>query len=345
MRIFKVNWYPPQSEELERLFGGLVEFDIDPAREDADYRIDPERCRAADALINCSATHRLPAAVDDFARCRIVVREGVGYDNLDLEAWGARGVPVCNVPDYGTTEVADHAIALMLALTRGTATYGEALKRDPAGGWRFDAAPLIRRHRHATFGVVGLGRIGLAAARRAAAFDMRVVFYDPYLPSGMELALGFERLHALTDLMAASDVVSVHTPLNEETRGFVGAAAFAAAKPGLVLVNTARGPIVDLDALHAALRDGRIAGAGLDVLPREPADAAHPLIHAYAAREPWLEGRLVLTPHAAFYSPDAMRDMQRKAVEVIVAYIRDGRLTNCVNRPFLKAGAPIRASA
>ena len=345
MRIFKVNWYPPANPELERLFGAAVEFDIDPIPADPGYRLDPDRCRVADALINCSATHLVPADVDAFPNVRIVVREGVGYDNLDLAAWGARGIPVCNVPDYGTTEVADHAIALMLALTRGTLTYGPALAQDPVGNWRFADAPLIRRHKGATFGVVGLGRIGLAAARRAAAFDMRVVFYDPYLPNGTELSVGYERVTSLAKLMEISDIVSVHTPLNDETRGFVGAAAFAAAKPGLILVNTARGPIVDLDALAEALRSGRVAGAGLDVLPKEPADTAHPLVKALVAGEDWVRGRLILTPHAAFYSPSAIQDMQRKAVEVILAYVDEGRLTNCVNREFLKPSATIRRAS
>lgn len=342
MRILKVNWYPPENEELRRLFGAKVDFDIDPIPADPAYRLARERSAAADALVNCSATHLVPADLDDFERVRIVVREGVGYDNLDLAGWGARGVPVCNVPDYGTTEVADHALALMLSLTRGTSTYGEVLNRDPVGNWKFAAAPLVRRHKGATFGVIGLGRIGLAAARRAAAFDMKVVFFDPYLPNGTELSVGYDRVHSLAELMSISDIVSVHTPLNDETRGFVGAAAFAAAKPGLILVNTARGPIVDLDALHEALRDGRVAGAGLDVLPKEPADTDHPLVKAWMNNEPWLKGRLILTPHAAFYSPDAIKDMQRKAVEVILAYVNDGRLTNCVNREFLKPPTPIR---
>ena len=171
---------------------------------------------------------------------------------------------------------------------------------------------------------------------------MRVVFYDPYLPNGTELSVGYERVHSLAELMAMSDIVSVHTPLNEETRGFVGKAAFAAAKPGLVLVNTARGPIVDLDALHEAMADGRVAGAGLDVLPQEPANPEHPLVKAWTSREAWLDGRLILTPHAAFYSPDAMKDMQRKAVEVILAFVNEGRLTNCVNREFLKGAAAKR---
>lgn len=343
MRILKANWYPPVNEELTRLFGSTVDFDIDPIPTDPGYRLSNDRAAAADALINCSATHLLPADLDAFSNVQIVVREGVGYDNLDLEGWGARGIPVCNVPDYGTTEVADHALALMLALTRGTNTYDRLLNSDPANGWSFSRAPLVRRLRGATFGVVGLGRIGLAAARRAAAFDMRVVFYDPHLSNGVELSTGYERVHSLNELMSISDILSLHAPRSAETIGMINAAALAAAKPGLILINTARGPIVDLDALYDAMRDGRVAGAGLDVLPDEPADRSQKLIAAWAANEPWIAGRLVLSPHAAFYSPDAMNDMQRKAVECILTYVNEGRLTNCVNREFLKM--PLRKAS
>ncbi|BCP51968.1 dehydrogenase [Kaistia sp. 32K] len=345
MRILKANWYPPENPELFEMFGSKADFDIDPTPADPAYRLDRARSAAADAVINCSATLLLPAELDDFEKVKIVVREGVGYDNLDLEGWGARGVPVCNVPDYGTTEVADHALALMLALTRGTETYDRLLNADPEHGWNFARAPLVRRLRGATFGVVGLGRIGLAAARRAAAFDMRVVFFDPHLSNGVELATGYERVHSLKELMAISDILSVHAPLSAETNGFLDAAAFAAAKPGLILINTARGPIVDLDALLAALKDGRVAGAGLDVLPKEPADRSHPLIAAWAAREPWIDGRLALSPHAAFYSPASMKDMQRKAVECILAFLNEGRLTNCVNREFLVTPAKVRKAS
>jgi D-3-phosphoglycerate dehydrogenase/C-terminal binding protein len=136
-------------------------------------------------------------------------------------------------------------------------------------------------------------------------------------------------------MMARADILSVHTPLNDETRGLVGAALLAKAKPGLIVINTARGPIVDLDALGAALREKRIAGAGLDVLPQEPADPNHPLIAAWRAGEKWVRNRLVITPHSAFYSPSALEDMQRKAIEVIVAYLGDGTLMNCVNQEYL----------
>lgn len=271
-------------------------------------------------------------------RCRVVVRAGVGFDNVDLEAAGALGIAVCNVPDYGTTEVADHAVAMLLTLLRGTASYDSAIRADLDGGWHFARAPLVRRTRGRVFGVVGLGRIGLATALRAKAFGMDVLFFDPYRPTGTELSLGFRRAESLAELMAGSDVVSLHTPLTPETAGMLNAAAFAAARPGQILVNTARGPVVDLDALHDALRDGQLAGAALDVIPEEPATrmAGHPLIQAWRAQEAWIAGRLLLSPHAAFYAPESIRDLRRKSAETVVAALGSGRLVNCVNRAWLK---------
>ncbi|MBA3325927.1 MAG: C-terminal binding protein [Rhodobacteraceae bacterium] len=330
-RILCANWQAADDAELEREHFPDVELVLARSTTYVAAVLDPADCASVDAVINYSPTLLVEVPPSAFPKARIAVRSGVGFDNLDLKGWAARGVPACNVPDYGTTEVADHAIALVLALTRGTSTYSADLLGEGAAGWHFSRAPLVRRHRHARFGVVGLGRIGLAAARRAAAFDMRVTFYDPYLSSGVELATGYDRAHSLAELMLTSDIVSIHAPLSPETQGLIGAAALAAAKPGLILVNTARGPIIDLDALAAALRDGRVAGAGLDVLPAEPGDLEHPLIAAWRAREPWIRDRLVVTPHAAFFSPASMIDLRLKSVEVAHAFLTEGRLSNCVN--------------
>lgn len=264
-------------------------------------------------------------------RARILVRGGVGYDHLDGKALGAAGIPLCNVPDYGTTDVADMAIALMLSLARGIATYHDALRRDVAAGWKAQAAPIARRIRGQRFGIVGLGRIGTATALRAKAFGCHVVAFDPYLPWGQELALGVERIHSLDALLGASDIVSIHTPLTTETRGLIGKRAFAAMKPNAILVNTARGPIVDIEALHDALKKKRIAGAGIDVLPEEPPPADHPLIRAYREGASWLAGRFMLSPHAAWYTPESDFDLRSKLVQTAMAYLRDGELRNCVN--------------
>jgi D-3-phosphoglycerate dehydrogenase/C-terminal binding protein len=305
---------------------------------DSTEAVPTEAWRAADGVqtFRASPTVNAMAMAGRLDNCRIIVRGGVGFDNLDLAKLGAMGIAVCNVPDYGTTEVADHAMALVLALRRGIATFHDAMRADPLAGWRFEGAPCLARLRGRRFGIVGLGRIGTATARRAQGFDMEVVFYDPYLPDGVELATGYTRVASLAALVEAADAISLHTPLTEETRGMINAEALARAKPGAVLINTARGPVVDFDALYAALKDGRLGGAALDVLPTEPPDSTHPLIKAHAAREPWLDGRFILTPHAAFYSADGIRDLRRKCVETAVGYLTEGRLRNCVNREWLK---------
>lgn len=293
----------------------------------------------ADAVVNCRSRHAIPAAiVARLSRARLVVQAGVGFNHIDIAACAARGIAVCNTPDYGTREVADHAIGLMLALLRGI-TLHDARLRDQAGGWTTDALrhPVVRRLSDLTFGVVGLGRIGLAAALRARAFGMRVAFHDPHVAPGTELALGLSRAASLAALLGMADVVSLHCPLEAATRNLIDAAALAAARPGLVLVNTARGGIVDLDALHAALRGGQVGAAALDVLPQEPPDRAHPLIADWAARAPWLEGRLVITPHAAFFSPASVADMRRLSMQAVADRLLHGRLRACVNQDLLRA--------
>jgi phosphoglycerate dehydrogenase-like enzyme len=227
----------------------------------------------------------------------------------------------------------------MLALTRGIVTYHDAVRSDPIAGWVQTTAPAVRRLRGAVFGIVGLGRIGLAAATRARAFGMPIAFHDPYLASGMEIAVDARRCATLDELLGLSDVVSLHAPASAETHGMIGEAALAKAKPGLVLINTARGSLVDLDALYDALRSGHLLAAGLDVLPVEPADSGHRLIAAWRLREPWIEGRLTFSPHAAYYSPASLTDMRVKGIETVLRHLKTGDLANCVNREFLDRDA------
>lgn len=276
------------------------------------------------------------AAIAHLKRARIVVRNGVGFDVVDLEACGAAGIAVCNVPDYGTTEVADTAIAMMLTFARGTAAFDAALRADLKGGWTHLHNVTARRLRGAWFGVIGFGRIGTAAALRARAFGMQIAFYDPFLPNGAELAFGFTRARSLAELLALADVVTLHAPLTGETRAMINAEAVAAMKPGAYLINTARGPICDTAALLDGLKSGKLAAVGLDVLPVEPAALVDPLVAAWQANEPRLRGRMLLNPHTAFYSPDALADLRRKAIETAYFYLRDGKLANCVNRDYLK---------
>ncbi len=268
-------------------------------------------------------------------QCRIFVTPKVGFDNIDLKAWGALGIPVCNVPDYGTQEVADHAMALMLSLMKGITFHTRELKKDPKGLWRPALNPYGRRLSSCVCGVVGLGRIGTAAALRAKAFGMDVVMYDPYRENGAELSIGIRRVHTLAELFAQADVVTLHTPLSAETDKLINADVLNASKPGLILVNTARGPVIDLDALYDALRANTVQAVGLDVLPQEPADPEHPLIKAWAADEEWIDHRLLLTPHSAFYTPESVYDMRFKPGEIALNYLTGGQLNNCVNEEFL----------
>ena len=269
-------------------------------------------------------------------RCKIFVTPKVGFDNIDLEAWGELGIPVSNVPDYGTMEVADHAMALMLTLMKGIAFHTERLRDHVVENWQPALNPYGRRLSACTFGVVGLGRIGTAAALRAKAFGMPVCFYDPYLANGVDLALGVQRYRSLEELFGNSDVVSIHVPLSDETRNLIDAEVLAAARPGLILINTARGEVVDLGALYEAMKADRIQAAGLDVLPNEPADPEHPLIEAFTEKQDWLHHRLLLTPHSAFFTPESARDMRAKGGEVAARYLRDRQLENCVNTAFLR---------
>ncbi len=292
--------------------------------------------QAADAVIAWHYCLWDRAALARLPRCRAIMRSGVGYDHIDIAAAGAAGIAVLNTPDYGTSEVADHAVALLLALRRGIASHHDWLRADPVGTWLGRQGPLMKRLRGTSVGVVGLGRIGTAFVQRMRGFGVRLLAYDPYLPRGQEIALGVERLESLEDLLAACEIVSLHCPLNEETRGLMDAARFAAMQPGAILVNTARGALVDVEACFAALRSGRLGAAALDVLPQEPPPADHPLIAAYAAREDWIRERLILTPHAAWYSPEGWADMRRLAVERLLGYLRRGDRSCLVNGAHLR---------
>jgi phosphoglycerate dehydrogenase-like enzyme len=292
--------------------------------------LDPADCAAVDGLM--IMRHAVSAEdIGRFPRLRAIVRMGVGYDKIDRAAAAARNVLVCNVPDYGTTEVADHAMALALSLRRGVVFYHERLRANPPAPWGAVKNELIRRSGVQNFGIVGLGRIGTAVALRARAFGFQVSFFDPYLPNGAELALGIGRARSLEDLLRETDMLSIHTPLTPETTRLLGHAELSLLRRGAVVVNTARGPIIDLDALLALLRSGHIAGAGIDVLPVEPPVEPIPeILRAYRAREPGLEGRLVITPHAAWFTPQSEHDTRVKSAETMRAALLTNRPQNVI---------------
>jgi C-terminal binding protein len=277
----------------------------------------------ADALI---LFHDIAMLTDaTFARAprlKAVVRAGVGYNNVDLIAAGRRGIGVCNVPDYGTEEVADHAMALLLALVRRLPESDASLRR---GVWDYRIASKAVRLRGKTLGLVGCGRIGTATALRARAFGLDVVFYDPYVVPGLDKALGIRRAAGLHDLLAEAHFVSLHCDLRPSSRHLIDAQALAAMRPGAILINTARGPVVDQAALLEALENGRLDAVGLDVFEREPLDDDRLRHHP----------RVLLSPHAAFYSQEGFVELRTKTAEE-VARVLDGKPPrNLVNKASL----------
>lgn len=270
--------------------------------------------------------------VELFPKLKVIVRMGVGYDRLDRPALAKKGVTVCNVPDYGTAEIADHAIGLMLSMRRGILLHNERQRATPPDPWMPIETPLVARLQKSTFGVFGLGRIGTAAALRAKAFGFKVLFYDPYLPNGVDKSLDIERTKDIRELFRRSNVLSLHSPCTRETRNMIGYDLLSLLPKGAVLVNTSRGEVLNLDGVEQCLRENIISGAALDVVPIEPIpeDNVHSLIQAYRNKEPWLEGRMVLTCHTAFYSPESFVDIRVKSCETLRDVLIDGGKSNII---------------
>jgi D-3-phosphoglycerate dehydrogenase len=278
--------------------------------------------RDADALL---ATYAKITAemIRQMTRCRIISRFGIGVDNVDIPAATERGIVVTKVPDYCIDEVSDHTMALLLSAVRKIPFANSMVH---AGKWEMPAVVPIHRLRGTILGLVGFGRIPQLVAPKAQSFGMRVVSYDPYIPKDV-----FERARVESvefgELLKISDYISIHSPLLPETQGLFNADAFRQMKPSAYLINTARGPIVDEAALAHALDAGQLAGAALDVMPKEPPTAS-PLF-----------GRpnVILTPHTSFYSEESLVDLQTKAAEEVVRVLKGEAPKNPVNPEALKA--------
>lgn len=260
------------------------------------------------------------ALLDACPNLKVLVRYGIGVDNFDLETARARRVPVANVPDYGAEhEVSDHAVALYLAVARRLVARDAAVRR---GTWGNEQAEPIPGRRDSVLGLIGFGRIGRRAAAKFRALGFsRVLVFDPALTAAAAAEASVE-LTDLDELCREADLVSLHVPLTAETRHLIDARRIALMKPSAILVNVARGGLVDEAALADAIREGRLFGAGLDVYEQEPLPADSPLRDA---------GNVVLTDHAAWYSEDAVAELQRKAAEEVARVLAGGRPLNWLN--------------
>ncbi len=277
----------------------------------------------ADAILLFHDVERMSDATFEVARrCKVVVRAGVGYNNVDLEAAGRRGIAVCNVPDYGTEEVADHAMMLLLAVARHLRIQDSDMR---AGKWDYLAGRDTPRLRGKTLGIIGCGRIGSAMALRAKAFGLDVVFYDPRIPPGLDKALGIRRVFELETLLEQSHVVSLHCFLDDKSHHLINREALARMRTGSILINTARGPVVDQEALIEALESGHLLGAGLDVFEHEPLSDDRLQSHP----------RVILTPHSAFYSIEGFIELRTKAAEEVRRVLLGEPPRNLVNRGML----------
>lgn len=283
----------------------------------SDAEFTDEIC-GAQALIVWHNTPITSAGIGRLENCRAIIRNGVGYDSVDIEASRKAGIPLCNVPDYGTEEVADHAIALALALCRQLFALDQEAKRL---GWTIRVEPKLRRLRELTFGIVGLGRIGTATALRAKALGFRVCFYDPFLANGVDKAIGVRRVRTLDELLQSADVLSIHCPLSRDTHHMIGKRELALMKPTAFIVNTARGGIIQKSAVLEALREQRLAGAGLDVVEDEPlqtpVEAATP--------------NLIVTCHSAFCSVESKVEMRQTSARIARMAVLGEPLENVVN--------------
>jgi C-terminal binding protein len=287
------------------------------------------RIEDADAVI----VYQLPLsrrAIERLGRCRVVVRGGVGYDKVDGAFARERGIPLANVPDYCTEEVADSALGLLLALARGLAFASSRLRAREAS-WSFAVAAPLHRLRGRVLGIVGLGRIGTATALRAKALGMEVAYCDPSKPPGFDKALGLRRAATLDELARESWALSLHCPLTAETRRMIDAEVLSLLPKGAYLVNTARGAVLDTSAVPAAIAFGQLAGVGLDVLESEPPAEDDPLIRAWRDPGHPAHHRVVLTPHCAFYSEESRRECRTKAALTCLRALAGEPIPNVVN--------------
>ena len=278
-------------------------------------------CKDADALLNQYAK-LTPRVIEHLDHVKIIARYGIGVDNVDLVAATKKGIFVTNVV-YDICDVADHTIMLMLALTRKLMHVEESIQRLE---WDWKKFHPIKRIKGKTVGIIGLGRVGKQVARRLNGFDVRLLACDPYIPA--EVFAAFHTQHVdLKTLLTSSDIVTLHVPLNTETRNMIGAKELKLMKTSAILINAARGGIINEQALDEALTNKKLAGVGLDVLEREPIQKENPLLQFE---------NVLITPHMGWYSEDTVEEVQRIAAEQVLHCLQGKIPTNLVNNEVLK---------
>ncbi len=269
--------------------------------------------------------------IDKLPNCKAIVREGVGYDSVDIQYAAKKKIYVFNVPDYGVGEVADHTIGLFLSLLRKINFVNSELKKN-LNKWHWSMFKGNKRTNKITFGILGLGRIGTAVALRAKSLGCKVIFFDKYLKTGTNKSLGFYKVKSLKELLLKSDVLSLHVPITNETQKILNSKNLKNLKKNSILINTARGELIDENYLTQLIQQKYFYGVGLDVLASEPPKNNLKIIKL------WRSGRynIILSPHGAFYSEESYKEMRKKAVITAKNFILKKDLTNCVNLSYFQ---------
>ena len=324
MLIGVTDFYRSPFDIEAKALGGDFEFIDFNSRDEDDF--DGDSLRQLDAMLvyHARITDKTLAKLE---KCKIIVRYGVGVDNIDLDALKDRGIPLCNTPDYGIEEISATAVSHLLNLWRKISSYDRACRTD-RGGWAQNLQKPIQRLSESTLGVIGVGRIGATLIRLMRPFGCKILGFDPHQPPGHEDTFGYDRVDTLAELLDVSDAISIHCVLTPETAGLVDEKFISAMKTGALLVNTARGGLFkNLDIIEEGLKSGQLGGLGTDVLPSEP-PVDHPLIKAWREDAPWLQNRLVITPHTAQYSETALYDMRYLAAETVSLFFNQNKLRN-----------------
>lgn len=279
-------------------------------------------CKDADGILNRTAP-MTAKVIGALAKCKVIARYGVGVDNVDIAAATAKGIAVCNVPNYCNDEVSTLAVALMLALARKVVSHDKAVR---AGAWDIGSKDPIYRTAGKTLGLLGFGRIARTVAKKMAGFDVKVIAYDPFVTPEQGREAGVDMVEMETVLKNA-DFISIHAPMTTNTKHMINAKTLALMKPTAYLVNTSRGGLIDTAALVQALEGKKIAGAGLDVYEVEPLPMDNPLRRL---------DNIILTDHAGWYSEESIVELQTRTAMAVAAVLSGKKPESCVNPQVLK---------
>lgn len=266
--------------------------------------------------------------IKDLPNLKGVQRYGVGYDNLDLDLLKSKNIIACNVPDYGTDEVSDTTVAMILNIARGVSLYNHNAKKY-FNNWQENVDQNIKRNSEIVVGIIGAGRIGGSVILKCNALRFKTIFYDKYKEQGLHKLLNSSRVGSLNELLVQSDIVSLHVPLSGETYQMVDRKFISLMKKGASLINTARGGLfLNLEILFESLKNGQLNQLALDVLPDEPPNSGNLLIDAWRNSVDWLNGRVIINPHTSYYSIQSIKEMRIKASENALRIYRNQKPLN-----------------